>query len=175
MHGKIVLSIITLGISLGVTLMSIGMPVGRNTSSTLTWPPNAWPLLTAGGLAVLAVILLLGSLKEAKSIASNENESASNTDNLSDAEGLRGLQPKRWIMVVVIFLYLFLMNFFGFIISTLLFIVIATRLMGMKKWLTINSISVSLTVVLTLIFPIYLNIFVPRGAGIFRSFSLLFY
>lgn len=72
-------------------------------------------------------------------------------------------------------LYAIGMQYFGFILSTLLFQLLFLLLQGVRKPLTLIITPLILTTMVYLIFVVVMSIPLPRGVGIFRSFSLLFY
>lgn len=71
--------------------------------------------------------------------------------------------------------YLVLMNYIGFMISTPLFLFSSTKLMGYKKNLALILYTVTVSVILVVVFGKIFYVPLPRGIGIFREASYLIY
>ncbi|MFK4997112.1 tripartite tricarboxylate transporter TctB family protein [Bacillus sp. N9] len=73
------------------------------------------------------------------------------------------------ISLAAIILYVVLLNFIGFIISTILFLYGISFLLGQKKQLNAILFTIVTTGVFIVLFSVLLEIPLPRGLGIFRN------
>lgn len=62
-----------------------------------------------------------------------------------------------------VLLYIFLLEIVGFVINTILFLIIMTRVLGYVKWRTNIVVSVLFTLILYLSFNYLLQIYLPQG------------
>ncbi len=131
--------------------------------------PGAWPAFLTLMMIVLGIVLLIRSMKAQPVVVEEEEES----DLLAEGELV---YPKNFIyLIIVLALYIICLNYLGFIISTILVLFVTTAFFGMKKWSSRIVTSVVATAGFILLFPILLQAPFPRGVGIFRTISLLFY
>jgi len=83
---------------------------------------------------------------------------------------------KRLIMAIVLsIIYGFSVTYGGFLLSIFLFQVLFLLILKVKRLLVLALFPLSLTVILYIIFIKVLYIPLPRGVGIFLTFSRLFY
>jgi len=71
--------------------------------------------------------------------------------------------------------YLFLLPILGFIAVTPVFMIAFMVLLGEKSKGWIIGVSIAMTAVIVVLFTKAMYVPLPRGAGLFRNFSLLFY
>ncbi len=128
-------------------------------------PPTLWPR----GIIVLLVLvcgMLIGKL-----ILEGRKEGTGPAE--------KSVPQTEWRMVLrgilVLFLYMFLMSYIGYILSTLAFTLVAMLLLGNR-----NKVHLILTPLLTtgLVFIIFTHamyIPLPKGTSIFRTFSQIFH
>jgi putative tricarboxylic transport membrane protein len=76
--------------------------------------------------------------------------------------------------ILILFLYIFLMEYLGYIISTLLFTFCAMVMLGNRNKLQLFSVPVVITAFIFLLFTYAMYVPLPKGVGIFRDFSLMF-
>ncbi|UAL48021.1 tripartite tricarboxylate transporter TctB family protein [Sutcliffiella horikoshii] len=79
------------------------------------------------------------------------------------------------ISLIMLIIYVLLLNVIGFVISTPLFLYGISLLLGQKKQLYSVIFGFVTTVVFVGLFSVLLSIPLPRGIGVFRQLSLLFY
>jgi putative tricarboxylic transport membrane protein len=71
--------------------------------------------------------------------------------------------------------YLILLPVLGFILTTPVFMIVFMLLLGEKSKGWILSVSIAMTAVIVILFTKAMYVPLPRGAWLFREFSLLFY
>lgn len=125
--------------------------------------PDYWPQLILGGMLILSVMLLVDIYIRKGKLRGKEHE------------GPKPYPKNFWITVVIALLYSFGLNILGFPISTLLVLFSFLWVLGVKQIKALVFWSVSLTAVFIVLFPILMTVPMPRGTGIFRTISLLFY
>jgi hypothetical protein len=126
--------------------------------------PDFWPRGILLGMIFLSGILLIKSIT---SLIKHEIKKSS----------MRNVQePYRLFLVIAVsFAYAFGMGILGFLLSTILFQVIFLYLLKIKRFLSIILVSLLNTAMLYILFIQVLNMLLPTGVGVFRTFSLLFY
>lgn len=92
-------------------------------------------------------------------------------ENTPKPQGMKNLI----LGIVCVFLYISFLEYFGFILLTPVFIIVFMCVLGEKRKWIIALNCVVLTAGIIVIFSKFFLLAIPRGTGIFRSFSLLFY
>ncbi len=130
-----------------------------------------WPMLSLGVSVLLSLCWLIVTLRKfsgAKSTAIEEP-----TPEAIAAAGSR--RKKVALSIACLFLYIFVMPWIGFILSTLLFVpVFALALEERRKKVLIIS-PFLITAIVVLVFAKFITIPFPKGVAIFAVFSRLFY
>jgi putative tricarboxylic transport membrane protein len=130
--------------------------------------PEFWPRIVLVLLICLSGILLI---KNITSLVKAERTSKTE-------EATQGIiqEPYRFLLVVAAsFAYAFGMGVLGFLLSTILFQMIFLSLLKIKRFASILFVSLPNTDMLYILFIRVLNMLLPAGVGVFRTFSLLFY
>lgn len=83
------------------------------------------------------------------------------------------LKNKLFIGSALLIVYTLALDIMGFIVASIIFFMLYSRLLGEKRIKTLLLSSVSSVIVLYIIFNTLLSIMLPRGTGIFRTFALL--
>ncbi|WP_404455066.1 tripartite tricarboxylate transporter TctB family protein [Oceanobacillus kapialis] len=160
------LSIFTILFSVFFLYMTSRIP---QSSSTYIIGPKTWPIILLTLMLVLGIIMFIKTYFQAKKdvedVVSEEKEPVKKVFNVHASI----------IVAVIVGIYLFLLNTLGFILSSLLFIFVVSLLLGIKRKTHSILLSVIGTAALVYLFCILLGIPLPRGIGIFRDLSLLFY
>ena len=71
-----------------------------------------------------------------------------------------------WMLLTVaglIFVYILLFELLGFVVITILFLLVTSRLLGYTKWKTLIAVSIGFTLVLYFSFNYLLQIYLPQG------------
>ncbi|WP_347548644.1 tripartite tricarboxylate transporter TctB family protein [Pseudalkalibacillus hwajinpoensis] len=63
----------------------------------------------------------------------------------------------------LIFIYILLFELLGFVVVTILFLLVTSRILGYTKWKTLIAVSVGFTLVLYFSFNYLLQIYLPQG------------
>ncbi len=83
------------------------------------------------------------------------------------------LHNKLFLGSVLLLIYSYILDFTGFIVSSILLFGVYSYLLGEKRISRLIPISIVSIVVFYIIFSYGLDIMLPRGAGIFRDFALM--
>lgn len=130
-----------------------------------------WPMLSLGASVILSLSWLVSTLRtlsreKGKAIAEPTPETIA-------AAGSR--RKKVVLSTLCILIYIVIMPWIGFILSTLLFIpAFALALEERRKMVLIIS-PFLITAITILVFARFITIPFPKGVGIFAEFSRLFY
>jgi putative tricarboxylic transport membrane protein len=129
-----------------------------------------WPLIALGASTLLSVALLGASVQKFR------REVGTLEDQSPEAVADKKRQRTTVTLSVVCFLvYMVVVPWIGFILSTLLFIpAFALALGERRKWVLLVS-PVLLTAIIVAVFAKFITIPFPKGVGIFAEFSRLFY
>lgn len=82
------------------------------------------------------------------------------------------VKSKLFIGIILLLLYSYALDYLGFIVNSLIFFVLYSRLLGEKRIKVLLLSALVSVAVLYLIFNTTLGIMLPRGTGIFRTFAL---
>ena len=82
------------------------------------------------------------------------------------------LRSKLFIGSALLIVYTYALDYIGFIVSSIIFFIIYSRLLGEKRKKTLIITSLVSVIALYVIFSVMLNIRLPRGTGLFRTFAL---
>lgn len=79
------------------------------------------------------------------------------------------------INIILLAIYIFTMNYIGFILGTFIFIIVAAWLMGYREKVKTLVFSLVLTASITLVFGKVFYVALPRGIGLLREISYFIY
>jgi putative tricarboxylic transport membrane protein len=139
-------------------------------SKTENLGPAFFPTLLAAALAFLSLLLILDSfLFQSTSEKEKDGAVIQGAERLEeDSFGAEEISYTFLFGTIGLsFLYVGLLSFLGYLISTPLFLIILIRLLEYKKWKNIIAASIGLTATLYLLFAVALGVSLP--AGIFFS------
>ena len=131
--------------------------------------PAFWPQILLGGIIILALIWL-GKFILTKYKSSTGNIFANSPEKI-ETRGFIRLS----LVITLSLAYVFVMEWGGFLLSTLIFQVLILLALDIRKLTTLIVTPALLTGVLFGIFIKILHIPLPRGAGVFHSLSSAFY
>lgn len=143
---NIIISLFLLGFAGFYAYLIANLP-SRDLPNTLGAAFVPWVL--AGLLTMLSLILLLSSLLD-------KNNTMTVTLPSRDLVGITGL------MVLIAF-YVKVMNYFGFIAVSIIFLAILTWVAGTRKVSQIALFSISTTAIVYLLFQKFFNVQLPAG------------
>ncbi len=132
-----------------------------------------WPILILSAAVILSAVLLISSLVgylKAKRQVSGEPPLSAET-----AEGLKVRRKKIALSVILLLLYIVVMPWIGFGLSTLLYVPAFILVLGERRKLVLILSPLLVTVFVILIFSRFIAIPFPKGVGMFAAFSRLFY
>ena len=121
-----------------------------------------WPRIILGLLLIVSILKIVTGLLESKRQKNSETKKRVNRFYLIT-------------MVVLVFIYMFIINYMGFVISTLLFLIIALYVLGMKNKIVLILAPLGITISVIILFVGLLYIPFPKGFGIFEILTLEIY
>lgn len=154
-------------IIIGLALIGVGVIIyiqGGNLPSLNEAYFNAgsFPRLIAALLILLSIFLILSKVNELRKRKPAE-------DKVSNKERMTAFYVEYRLVILttaVFFVYIFLLQFIGFVVSTILFIIGAAILIGYRKRkevLTISTVAVILTLTIYFFFENVLYVRFPSG------------
>lgn len=164
------LSISTIIFAAFFLILSLQIENGSNDSIG----PSTWPLGLMIMMLVLGLILTFNVFRKnnkQKELTSNSND----TDDTDDTDDELVHPHKLYFMIIFLVLYIIGLYYVGFIVSTFILILLLTLLFGMKKWVNRFTTALLSTAGFVVLFPILLSLPFPRGIGLFRELTMLFY
>ena len=141
---------ISVGTVLSILSVAIYLFAGTYKGSGVsTYGPNVFPQFLAVMLFITSILLIVNAVKG---------------KSQTDLEGINfpGL-IRTGITVGISIIYLVAMQFLGFLISTLIFLLVMIRYLGQKNKLTLIISSVSVSIIVYAIFKDFLKIPLPTG------------
>lgn len=141
--------------------------------------PASWPTALMVMMLILGITLTFNVFKKNKKNKKNttlENGNLKSEEKVITDDEEELVYPSRFYYILLLLIvYIIALYFIGFIFSTLILITVATLLFGMKKWRNRLITAIASTAGFIILFPVLLSLPFPRGVGIFRDISLLFY
>lgn len=122
-----------------------------------------WPRVILVLLIILSVVNLIQAIKKMKA------EGATVTSGI-DVVGF--FKSKLFIGMVLVCIAALVLPIIGFIPTCFIFLIAYGLLLGDKKYLRLVIVAFLITIVVYIIFQGALDIFLPRGKGVFRTFAL---
>lgn len=133
-----------------------------------------WPKILLAVFVVLSVCLLFQNVRILINEFHKNREEGSRKEIPS-----KTAEKVNWkmftAMSLMCLLYFWGLQILGFIISTTIFLRISSSIIGVKGRIQKYLFPILFTSIVAILFVKVLNLSLPRGAGIFREFSLLFY
>lgn len=163
-----------IAIVFSVFFLVMSLQIEGRSSSPIT--PGSWPAALMIILLVLSIILLIRTYRQSRirNTDSSENESENGDKEFNDEDSL--VYPIRFFVLIgVLTFFVAVFSYTGFIFASLITIYLLTMLFGMKKISQRLLTSALGTAGFVLVFTILLNIPFPRGIGVFRTISMMFY
>lgn len=140
-------------------LMLAEMQVWNMVGSSRGISPAAWPVAILCGILALSVYRII----------------AKKAGKIEEKPALQNFTRRVASVMLLVGLYIFGMNFLGFIIATLLFQWLMLWVIGYRKKLLFFLSPVGVTGVIYVIFVKMMYVPLPRGIGVFRVLSYFFY
>lgn len=132
-----------------ISIMGIVFSIFSHNALNTKWElsPYLFPLFISIILFILSISLFVSEFKK----------ESKNSSEKSDWK-------KIIIFVLLSIAYYFLVNILGFIITTLLFVASLFVLLGESRWWFILILSVSSTMIIWLLFGLFLHVMLPHGS-----------
>jgi len=159
--GEIVIPIVFIVLSISLFVKTYGFEFTTHHQA----PPTLWPRSIIV-LLVLACGLLIG-----KFILEDRKKGAGLTEK-TESETRWGMVLKG---ILVLFLYMFLMSYIGYIISTLAFTLAAMLMLGNRNKVHLILTPLLTTALVFIIFTHAMYVPLPKGISVFRTFSQFFH
>lgn len=132
--------------------------------------PKDWPYILIGGLLIFSFYGIARTY-----VISSRNKHAGNENEKKPIDLEAIINSKGFLVTTVVALFIFLLNYIGFIISSIIFLTAIFLVLGGKKILNSLIFSVITTVLFIVLFSVLLGTTLPRGVGIFKSLSYFIY
>ena len=156
------LSIMTIVFSCFFLIFSLALPPSRTTEGI---GPGGWPTTILVLMLILGILLLIKGIRER-----NQSTAQEKKDSAPEVHPFR-----HWVITGITALFILCIPIFGFVITLPLFLVTVALILGMKRKVSAISFSLISSALFIYLFTHVFQVPLPRGTGIFRSFSLLFY
>jgi putative tricarboxylic transport membrane protein len=131
-----------------------------------------WPILVLALACILSAILLFFSLRKGKGKEEEEAEAPPSPESIADRKRARNIIILSSVATLV---YIFAMQWVGFAIATLLYVLAFILILGeRRKWVVILS-PLLVTVFILAVFSKFISIPFPKGIGIFADLSRFFF
>ncbi|MGN1190135.1 MAG: tripartite tricarboxylate transporter TctB family protein [Candidatus Ornithospirochaeta sp.] len=132
-----------------VSILGIVMSFISHKDFNVEWKlsPYLFPLIISIFLFILSISILASSLKE----------------NEKRKEKEKGDIKSLLIFGLICVFYLLVLNFLGFVLSSILLLISLMILLGERRWWFIALVSIISTVVIYLLFAKYLSVMLPKG------------
>ncbi len=128
-----------------------------------------WPILILATAIVLTALLLLSSLRKSKK--GEEKEAPQEPPSPEEAAGRKRARKIVVLCSVVTLAYIFAMQWIGFALATLLYVLAFILVLGeRRKWVLLVS-PILVTVLILVVFSMFIAIPFPKGMGIFADLS----
>ena len=131
-----------------------------------------WPISILALASILSAILLFSSLLKGKEKGEKESEEPPSPDSIASRRRARNIVI---LSSVATLIYIFAMQWVGFAIATLLYVLGFIIILGeRRKWVLIFS-PLLVTVFILVVFSKFISIPFPRGSGVFAELSRFFF
>jgi putative tricarboxylic transport membrane protein len=124
--------------------------------------PAVFPLILGGVLLILSVWQMIRALL-ARKAPGGAGEKGRGIDGLKRFLRENEGEKKVVILTVMLVLYVLLMQWIGFFVSTFLLVILSSRLMQAKDWGRPIALSVGVGLFCYLLFEVWIKLNFPRG------------
>jgi len=124
--------------------------------------PGVFPLIVGAALVILAAWLLAQDARKPKAQGTKENDEGAKKSLTPFLQGNRG-EAKPLFMIAVFIVYLLMVRWVGFFISTFLFVIFSSKLMGTKGWRKPIALSAGINLFCYFLFVAWIKLSFPRG------------
>jgi hypothetical protein len=132
-----------------------------------------WPILILSTAALLSAFLLLSSiLKLRKEKGKEEAEEALSPEETASRNKQRKIV---FLCAVVTLVYIFAMQAIGFALATLLYVLAFVIVLGERRKMVLLVSPILVTVLILVVFSMFIAMPLPKGIGFFAGFSRFFF
>jgi putative tricarboxylic transport membrane protein len=131
-----------------------------------------WPLLSLGFSMLLSLIWLSANLRQYTREKGKTEKEILPPEAITEAWDRR---KKVVLSLVCLFCYIILMQWIGFLLSTILFILAFILALDERRKTVLIISPLLITAAIIVVFAKFITIPLPKGVGIFAEFSRLFY
>jgi hypothetical protein len=124
--------------------------------------PGVFPLIVGAVLVILAAWLLAQEVRRHKLQGAKESDGGAGRSIPGFFQRNRS-EAKPLFMIAVFIVYLLMVKWVGFFVSTFLFVIISSRLMGAKGWGKPIALSAGVSLFCYLLFVAWIKLSFPRG------------
>lgn len=156
--GEIIIGLVLIGLGLLIFIQGGNLP----SLNEAFFNAGSFPRMIAAVLILLSILLILSKLNELRKMEPAE-------DKVSNKKRLAAFYKEYKLVILttaVFFVYIFLLQFIGFVVSTILFIIGTAILIGYRKRkevMTISAVAVILTLTIYFFFENVLYVRFPSG------------
>jgi hypothetical protein len=150
--------------SLFLLLLGTGYLVYNTGYPLDTWSnpgPAVFPLIVGGVFVLLALVHLVQGVRRNSGGKGTEGTVPKTSSFKSSAPKIA--QSKAFTLIVVFILYLLLMKGAGFYISSILFVVVSSRLIGSRDWARPFVLAIGIDLFCYLLFEVWLKVSLPKS------------
>ena len=129
-----------------------------------------WPFMALAISTLLSILMLISNIRKYKAAGPGAQELT--------AEAIAAKRRARitvTLSVVCFLTYIIVTPWIGFIIATLLYILVFALVLGERRRWVLAISPILMTAVITGVFAKFITIPFPKGIGVFAEFSRLFY
>jgi len=130
-----------------------------------------WPILVLSAATLLSIILLISNFMK---YLKEKTPSGAATSPEAQRD-VRSRRKKFALSVILLLIYIVVMPWIGFGLSTLIYVLAFILVLGERRKLVLIFSPILVTVLMVLIFSKFIAIPFPKGVGIFAAFSRLIY
>lgn len=136
-----------------------------------------WPLLSLGASIILSLIWLVTNLRKytREKKTTVDKTPLAPGDVPGDVVEAWGRRRKIALCTVCLLVYIVIMPWIGFILSTILFILAFVLALEEKRKVVLIVSPLLTTAIVIVVFAKFITIPLPKGVGIFATFSRFFY
>jgi putative tricarboxylic transport membrane protein len=132
-----------------------------------------WPILILSTASLLSIILLVSTL--IKYLNEKKKTSVEVSVSKEALVDLKNRRRKFVLSVILLFIYVLIMPWIGFVLATLLYVLAFILALEERRKYVLAMSPILVTALIVIIFTKFIVIPFPRGVGIFAAFSRLIY
>jgi putative tricarboxylic transport membrane protein len=152
----VIIALITVAIGVGIVIVARG--IRRSGPVMDPIGPRALPIIIGSLLVVGGTVVAIREF-----ISWRRHPDAPFDDGEPDEAGVPASAPRALALMALSLIYMLTLEQIGYIIGTLVFVVVGLRMLGIRSWLALSAISIVYTVGSYLIFAELVLVNLPLG------------